>query len=488
MQQEETMSAQSAAISQLQNEMKELKDMLAQLFTVQMGNAAPAHAGSQQQHQIIDLDINEINNESIPVQATNNFIDRVNKVVDAYQWDEKFLLLAIYTKLKGPAKMWLDSSPILHTTWKNFADAIKDEFGANPDEAEVHFNMANATRRPKETVKEYCFRMSALGVRYKLSEAAIIRYVRAGLQHRELQNSIAAIHFATMKQVRDAAESYFVNRCRPNTNKKEYSPKASNFEQKPDSDVKPPRTKESVICYNCGEKGHFANSCPKEKKKSRCTKCNKFHEPNGSCQATNVMRVGAANQDKLFTRKICVHSHDYSAFIDTGSQASLIRQSVAEQINAKRHKCSMKIRGICGGSCILTKAMTVDMDIDGKTITAKVYIADNDILQEDFLLGQDVIISAHLELNFESGDFKIERAVHQPTTPVSTNIGKLLENFKNDKECKQMRSLLENFADVFSTGLEGIGKTSEVKADITVESNQVVAQAPTEYPSQRKKS
>jgi len=187
MQQEETMSAQSAAISQLQNEMKELKDMLAQLVTVQignaapahagnqqqhqkiyldineinnesipvqatnnvrqMGNAAPAHAGNQQQHQIIDLDINEINNESIPVQATNNvrqasvkeiantlpefdpnddhaisvnqFIDRVNKVADAYQWDEKFLLLAIYTKLKGPAKMWLDSSPILHTTWKN---------------------------------------------------------------------------------------------------------------------------------------------------------------------------------------------------------------------------------------------------------------------------------------------------------------------------------------------------------------------------------
>jgi len=93
--------------------------------------------------------------------------------------------------------------------------------------------------------------MSAFGVRYKLSEAAIIRYVRSGLQHRELQNSIAAVHFATMKHLREAAESYFVNRGRSSTSKKEYSPKASNIEQKPDSDVKPPRTKESVICYNC---------------------------------------------------------------------------------------------------------------------------------------------------------------------------------------------------------------------------------------------
>jgi len=41
-----------------------------------------------------------------------------------------------------------------------------------------------------------------------------------------------------------------------------------------------------------------------------------------------------------------------------------------------------------------------------------------------------------------------------------------------------MRCLLQKFADVFSTGLEGIGKTSVVKADITVESNQLVAQAP----------
>jgi len=91
--------------------------------------------------------------------------------------------------------------------------------------------------------------------------------------------------------------------------------------------------------------------------------------------------------------------------------------------------------------------MTVDIEIDGKSITVKVYVADNDLLQEDFLLGQDVIISAYLELNFESGDSKIKRSVHQPTTRVSTNIAKLLENFENDKESKQMRSLLEKFAD-----------------------------------------
>jgi len=47
----------------------------------------------------------------------------------------------------------------------------------------------------KRNSKGILFWMSALGVRYRLSEAAVFRYGRARLQHRELQNSIAAIHF-----------------------------------------------------------------------------------------------------------------------------------------------------------------------------------------------------------------------------------------------------------------------------------------------------
>ncbi|KPU81840.1 uncharacterized protein Dana_GF26695, partial [Drosophila ananassae] len=255
-QREESVTSQAAAISQLQNEMTELKNMMAQLVSMQRPNADD---GVNRQQRTEETRRN-ITGDDIPnLQARNNvrqasvkeiadtlpefdpgdenaisvnqFIDRVNKVI------------------KGPAKMWFDSSPVVHTTWSDFAQAMRDEFGASPDEAEVHFNMTNATRRAKETVKEYCFRMSALGVRYSLSEAAVIRYVRAGLQHRELQNSIAAIHFSTMKQLRDAAESYFVNRGRTTANKKEFVPKYNNFEMKQDSDVKTAKPKDLKTCF-----------------------------------------------------------------------------------------------------------------------------------------------------------------------------------------------------------------------------------------------
>jgi hypothetical protein len=182
-----------------------------------------------------------------------------------------------------------------------------------------------------------------------------------------------------------------------------------------------------------------------------------------------------------------VGSHNYSGFIDTGSQASIVRHSVAMKINAERRKCSMKIKGICGGSCILTESIIVDLDIDGKIITAEVYIAGDHLLQEDFLLGQDAIISAQLVLNYHPEETEIKRAIHQPIDPVSNSkIEKLLVNLKNEKQRHKMGNLLERFSDVFSTGLQGIGKPSIVQANIIVESDQAVYQAPYRVPEPKK--
>ncbi|XP_062121981.1 uncharacterized protein LOC133835860 [Drosophila sulfurigaster albostrigata] len=359
--------------------------------------------------------------------TAKQFIDRVNKVVDAYNWDQKCLLLAIYTRLKGPAKMWLDSSSVVHTRWSNFAEALNDEFGIEPDEAEIHFTMANATRKSNKTVKEYCFRMSSLGVRYKLSEAAVIRYVRAGLQHRELQNSIAAIQFYSMKQLRNATENFFMNRSRLSENKRSMPPKDYSDNQKGEVNAKSAKQKEALKCYNCGESGHFANSCPKPPTKTRCSKCNKFHARNENCQSATVMRVGTLQPNMPFLKNIVVNSHCYVAFIDSGSEASIVRRSVAKEIKAVHSKCAMQIRGICGGTCMSTEAIRLEIVIDGKSVSAKVYIVEDEILPEDFLLGQDVIA----DIIIESGKI-VSQAPYRVPEPkkeiVSQMVNELLEH------------------------------------------------------------
>jgi hypothetical protein len=313
-QQEDAITSQAAAISQLQGEMRELKNMMAQLVSMQTQNTAVTGQANQpinqQNNTVVNTEVTSNERSCVGLATSNNmrqasvkeiantlpefdpsddnaisvdqFVDRVNKVVDAYLWDEKFLMLAIYSRLKGPAKMWLDSSPILHTTWNNFANALRDEFGANPDEAEVHFSMASATRRPKETVKEYCFRMSALGVRYRLSEAAVIRYVRAGLQHRELQNSIAAIHVATMKELRDAAESYFINRGRSNALKKKVSYERRQLRANAGQRNQAGKIKGRIEVLQLRRVGSLCQFVPKREEKDALCQMQQVSRPNSS--------------------------------------------------------------------------------------------------------------------------------------------------------------------------------------------------------------
>lgn len=56
-----------------------------------------------------------------------------------------------------------DGSCTLHIRWMDFANDLLSEFGSTPDEADVHFAIVNNSRHPKELIKDYCFRMSALG-------------------------------------------------------------------------------------------------------------------------------------------------------------------------------------------------------------------------------------------------------------------------------------------------------------------------------------
>jgi len=50
----------------------------------------------------------------------------------------------------------------------------------------------------------------------------------------------------------------------------------------------------------------------------------------------------------------------------------------------------------------------------------------------------------------------------------------------------RMQNLLEDYADVFSSGLKGIGKTNVVEAEIEVEDKQAVAQAPYRIPEPKR--
>ncbi|XP_017464835.1 PREDICTED: uncharacterized protein LOC108358171 [Rhagoletis zephyria] len=58
------------------------------------------------------------NESSISVEQ---FVERVNSAIQAYQWEEECLLLAVYSRLKGAAKHWLNSTEKLYASWSELS-------------------------------------------------------------------------------------------------------------------------------------------------------------------------------------------------------------------------------------------------------------------------------------------------------------------------------------------------------------------------------
>ena len=143
--------------------------------------------------------------------TAEQLVKRVNTARASYGWDEKSMLLAVYSKLKGVARLWLDASEVLFPNWAELSTNLIEGFGIKLNEAEVHQKMYNGYRKPNETIMDYCFRMCALGRRFDLSEQATIKYTRDGLRHRDLQAATAAMRFSSIKDMRETFYEYSRN-------------------------------------------------------------------------------------------------------------------------------------------------------------------------------------------------------------------------------------------------------------------------------------
>ena len=69
--------------------------------------------------------------------TVEQFVERVNAAISLYGWSDKSVLLAVCSRLKGVARLWLDASATMHQSWEQLADELITEFGCEYNEAEV---------------------------------------------------------------------------------------------------------------------------------------------------------------------------------------------------------------------------------------------------------------------------------------------------------------------------------------------------------------
>lgn len=244
-------------------------------FTLQHRGASTPNGISIRPFSLRDISdiLPEFDSDSPASVDCTQFVDRVTRLFNAYGWDERMLVLAAQSKLRGNAKIWADTS-----------DQLKLNFPNNQTEANAHIAMVNATRQPTESMSSYYHRMCAIARRGGVSEIASVQYIQNGLRHSGIQNATAGLRFQTCLELYTFMVRY--EDSIPYRNEFIQNSVGRRSNTAPISGVRTPdmSTRQQIKCYNCPEYGHIAKNCPKPQKYIRCSKCDRVGHSDRECR------------------------------------------------------------------------------------------------------------------------------------------------------------------------------------------------------------
>ncbi|KOB73134.1 hypothetical protein OBRU01_11432 [Operophtera brumata] len=180
---------------------------------------------------------------------------------------------------------------------------------------------------------------------------------------------------------------------------------------------------DNLNCFNCKEKGHSYASCTKPLLK--CTKCLRvghkyetcrFRTSNNSQVKDNLpktMRILSSSSSSKYYKEIKINGHDVKAFIDFGSDVTVIKESLASSLQLKPDNSSLPLRGF-GNELVQTiGSVTVDMVIDNVQAQVDCRVVGDEYLDSPILIGQTFTEQPHIEVYKNSKQLQFLNATNE---------------------------------------------------------------------------
>lgn len=126
-----------------------------------------------------------------------------------------------------------------------------------------------------------------------------------------------------------------------------------------------------MSCYICKQIGHKVSNCPN--RSSTVQVCNQT-ENTGAMQ-----------------KMITLNGIKLKAFIDTGSDVSILKRSIFDQINPKPilREVHIKLNGVGNGSFVTLGAANLRVIIDSATFEIEMYVVREEDTQSDIIIGNN---------------------------------------------------------------------------------------------------
>lgn len=286
-------------------------------------------------------------------QNIESWIHKVNECAQIYSWNDVQVRHYALAKLAGLAKRWYQGLPSLLYTWDQWKEKLKTAFPSTENYGDMLQKMLQYRCRLGQALDIYYYEKMILINKCEISGRKAVGCLVHGIDDKFVRMSANACRFEEPEQL----FSYLKTLSQSDNysaNKRKLTLKDAGSQQDP-SNSGTDISKPGIVCFNCGEVGHIRTRCTKPMK--RCNICRRVGhiardcrtkytanstehtDSNNLLQITappsdkNVMRIQKCGADsEKFYKDVKIDGSVKRAFIDLGSNCTLLKESLAKEI------------------------------------------------------------------------------------------------------------------------------------------------------------
>ncbi|XP_061729150.1 uncharacterized protein LOC133534072 [Cydia pomonella] len=342
-------------------------------------------------------------NPSEKNQRIDVWLKKVNECAKVYGWDEKTVIHFAMQKLTGLAKTWFESLNTILFSWDEWQTKLANAFPSEQNYGQLLEDMLKRRSKYQESMENYFYEKLALLNQCEITGRRAVDCLIHGITDKTMRSSALALRCEEpdqlLKFLLSNNKESFVNISLP----KDRS--VTGGDEKTSSRAST-KLNPNIFCYNCKEKGHIYSRCPKPLVK--CSTCQKVgHKPemcrlksdSGSTKADTVprvMRIYGSNPSDKFRKSVQVNGETVGAFVDLGSEVTLIRESSFSHLGLS-HDC-IPITMIGFGDKLVQSLGSAELTItiDGVSATVMCRVVNDSLLEKSMLIGQTYSEQPHI--------------------------------------------------------------------------------------------
>lgn len=342
-------------------------------------------------------------------QSMEDWLSKINESAHVYGWCEKQIIYYALPRLTGLAKRWYDGLTSVKYSWEEWQRKLLKAFPCEENYGDLLTEMLTRKTKKDEALEEYYYDKIRLINRCNISGQKAVDCLTHGIFDNNIRMNAQGSRFSEPEDL-----LYFFRKI---STKREESTRFKGNNNIRDRPILVPKrmvaSEERVKrtdskCFNCGENGHFWQSCSKDV--TRCGKCKKIGHSAAKCENKNgnnqyrtqsgpsstkgVLKIESESNtcDKYF-KNVKINGHTVRGFVDLGSECTILSDRVV--LNSTQRVSSdglPLLKGFANGAIQPIAKAEICIQIDDLLENITAYVVPNELLPQhtSILIGQNL--------------------------------------------------------------------------------------------------